>query len=263
MIFHTFGNTGNPVIVMLAGSFCPAESMELVYSRLKDDYYIIAPTYNGCYKGSKAFTSRQGEAQQICEYLKENNIFSVKMVYGQSMGCEVGVELIKQLIDCGIKVESGFFDGAPCASLSEPMRRVMLFIFRSFINALKGKTIDEAMNIGLIRMMSNKDPEALRSMVESILEIAPYLTDETVRNQVECCYTFDFPKLPSDVEHSMHFFYGKSEKAYKLSFGSVRKAYPNAVYIIKAGYGHCTYMSKNTDDYMSLMRQVMNSSDSR
>lgn len=46
MIFQTFGNSENAVIVMLVGSFCPAESLEIVYSHLKKDYYIIAPTYN-------------------------------------------------------------------------------------------------------------------------------------------------------------------------------------------------------------------------
>lgn len=86
MIFHTFGNPENPVVIMLAGSFCPAESLEIIYTDLKSDYYIIAPTYNGCYANSKAFTSRQGEAAEICTYQEqryfhcENGIWTINGV---------------------------------------------------------------------------------------------------------------------------------------------------------------------------------------
>ncbi len=257
MLFNTFGSTDNPVIIMLAGSFCPAESMELVYSRLDSDYYIIAPTYNGCYRDSSAFTSRRGEAEQICNYLKEHNITAVKMVYGQSMGSEVAIELIGQLTANAITVEHGFFDGAPCAALPKPIRRVMLSVFRGFINAVRGKTLEQTMDIPLVKILSNNNPDALKPMIEPILTVAPYMTDETVKNQVECCYTFDFPQLPDSIERNMHFFYGQSEKAYKLSYKGTKKAYPNADYIIKADYGHCTYMTKNTDDYIALLREIM------
>ncbi len=257
MLFNTFGNKNNPVIIMLAGSFCPSESLAVVYDELKRDYYIIAPTYNGCYENSKAFTSRQGEAAEICAYIQNDGIISVKMVYGTSMGSEVGMELIHQLIKSGITVECGFFDGAPMTFLPKPMRKVMFVVFRKFVNALRGKTLDETMNIGLIKMMSNKDPDALKPMIEPILSIVDYLTDETLKNQVECCYTFDFPKFAENVESNFYFFYGQSEKAYKLCYKATRKAYPKAHYIVKKGYGHCTYLVKNKEDYMEILRKIL------
>ncbi|MCD8094561.1 MAG: alpha/beta hydrolase [Ruminococcus sp.] len=257
MIFNLFGNSNNPVVIMLAGSFCPAESMELVYKELEKDYYVIAPTYNGCHENSKDFTSRRGETAEICTYIKERKIATVKMIYGQSMGCEIGLELAYQLIENGIVVENGFFDGAPCASLPKPMRRVMLSVFRNCLNAFRGKSLDETMNIRLVKIMSNKNPEALKPMIEPILIIAPYLTDKSVKNQVECCYTFDFPQFASSVEKNFHFFYGGSEKAYRLCYKGTRKSYPNADYIIKKGYGHCTYMTKNTEDYIKLLYETM------
>lgn len=257
MIFNTFGNLENPVVIMLAGSFCPSESLEIIYNDLKSDYYIVAPTYNGCHGNSKAFTSRQNEAAEICSYIKSNGISTVKMVYGQSMGSEVGFELIYQLINNGIVVEHGFFDGAPCAFLSKPMRKIMFVVFRKFINSLHGKSFEDAMNNGLIKMMSNKDPELLKPMIEPIFSIIDYLTDETLKNQVECCYTFDFPKFQKDIEIRFHFFYGKSEKAYRLCFKKTKKSYPDANYVIKKEYGHCTYLVKNTDDYMRVLRSIM------
>jgi len=47
MKFREIGDRNNPVIIMLAGSFCPASCLEYLYKELKKDYYIIAPTYNG------------------------------------------------------------------------------------------------------------------------------------------------------------------------------------------------------------------------
>lgn len=258
MIFQTFGNSENTVIVMLAGSFCPSESLETLYSQLKNDYFIIAPTYNGCSENSRAFTSRQGEATEICSYIKNSGITAVKMIYGQSMGCEIGIELMKQLLDNGILVESGFFDGAPCSFLPKPIRKIMYIVFKRFAKAFQGATLEEAMNIGLVKLLSNKDPEALKPMIESILSVSPYLTDETIRNQVECCYTFDFPRFEIEVERKLSFFYGKAEKAYRLCFKKTKKSYPNATYIVKNGYGHCTYMSKNTEEYIRLLRSTMN-----
>lgn len=105
--------------------------------------------------------------------------------------------------------------------------------------------------------MSNKDPEALKPMIEPILSIISYLTDETLKNQVECCYTFDFPQFQKNMENKFHFLYGQSEKAYKLCFKGTKKAYPDANYIVKKSYGHCTYMAKNREDYVILLCEIM------
>ena len=40
------------------------------------------------------------------------------MIYGQSRGAKIGIELYQQLLEKQITVESCFFDGAPCTKLS-------------------------------------------------------------------------------------------------------------------------------------------------
>ena len=54
----------------------------------------------------------------------------------------------------------------------------------------------------------------------------------------------------------MHFFYGGSEKAYRLCCDGVKKAYPKAQYTVVDGYGHLTYSIKETDAYIKLLRSV-------
>ena len=75
----------------------------------------------------------------------------------------------------------------------------------------------------------------------------------------ECCYTFDFPKFPENVQTRMHFLYGDSEKAYKTCQALVRKAYPNARMTVFKGYAHLTYSAKNTEKYISLIQKEMGS----
>ncbi|MBE5866725.1 MAG: alpha/beta hydrolase [Lachnospiraceae bacterium] len=94
MKFNRLANEGNPIVVMLTGSFWPEECLDYIYSRTKD-YYIIVPTYNGHYKDSKDFTTRQNEASEIKKYLQQLGIERIHMIYGQSMGTEIGMELYR------------------------------------------------------------------------------------------------------------------------------------------------------------------------
>jgi hypothetical protein len=87
MRIHTFGAESAPVVIMLPGSFCNADTMANIITRLEREFHILAVDYNGQYAGSeKSFTSRRGEAEEIIRYIQGHTISSVALVYGQSMG---------------------------------------------------------------------------------------------------------------------------------------------------------------------------------
>lgn len=53
MRIRTVGDDGNPVIVMLTGSFCQSKSLGMFVRKTeKKDYYIILLEYNGHYAHS-------------------------------------------------------------------------------------------------------------------------------------------------------------------------------------------------------------------
>ena len=241
---------------MLAGSFCPPESMESLYTILKDDFFIIAPNYNGQYEGSKDFTSRKGEASEIKQYLADCGVTCVRMIYGQSMGCEIGIELMSQLITAGIKVENSFWDGAPCIKLSKAYKALMHLTFRSMLKLLKGKSLENIMDIGVIRMFYKNDPDSARCMIEPMLTTIPYISETTIKNENECCYTFDFPSFDDEVQKSMYFFYDRDEKACRICLKHVKKAYPHANFEIVSGYAHLTYAFKNTEEYVIRLKSI-------
>lgn len=56
----------------------------------------------------------------------------------------------------------------------------------------------------------------------------------------------------------MFFFYGTDEKAYRRCFKKVKQAYPLANYTLKEGYGHLTYSIKNTNNYIEIIKKILN-----
>ncbi len=159
MVFYTFGDKANKLIIMLSGSFCNANSMEYLYCEMKDNYYIIVPEYNGHYLGT-TFTTRENESREIIDYLKGNGIETVDLIYGQSMGAEIGVELMHQLLKSGIEVKKGFFDGAPCIKLSFLYKKFMNFKFKTMINMLKDRKVDEVINWKFLKNSQMVIPKA-------------------------------------------------------------------------------------------------------
>ena len=86
MKIHTYGDDSAPVVIMLPGSFCNADTMANIINRLETEFHILAVDYNGQYAGrEKVFTSRSGEAEEIVRYLRKHAISSVALVYGQSI----------------------------------------------------------------------------------------------------------------------------------------------------------------------------------
>lgn len=258
MRFNTFGNKNNSVIIMLSGSFCPGKSMENIYDILKEKYYIIVPDYNGHYENGGTFTTRYNEAKEIKEYILNQGIETISMIYGQSMGTEIGMELLRQLKDSNIKVEKAFFDGAPYIKLPFLYKKFMYFKFKTMINMFRDKSIDEVMNWNFLKQFVGDKIKMLRPMIESMMLSIPYLTNESIKNEVECCYTFDFPKMSEEMQENICFFYGEDEKAYKTCFKGVEREYPKAKKIIKENQGHITYACEQTQEYISLINEFIN-----
>ena len=237
MKFQTLGNPNSPLIIMLTGSFCPSSGLKYLYEKLKDDYCLILPEYNGHYENS-TFTTRQNEAKEVVEYIQKQNIHTIKMIYGQSMGAEIAIELFKQLEKTNINVDYCFLDGAPCIKLPYLYKKFMHFKFNQILKMMKKKEVDQILNMKLIKKIARGNTENLRPMIEPMALIAQFLTKESVKNETECCYTFDFPSFDKETQNKMYFFYGKEEKAYKTCYSGVKKAYLQANSIFKEGYGH-------------------------
>ncbi len=119
---------------------------------------------------------------------------------------------------------------------------------------MRDKSVDEVISWKFLNKFTNGDTEALRPMIESLVEVAPYLTKESIKNETECCYTFDFPKFSEEMQKRIHFLYGSEEKAYKTCHKLVEKYYPYAKMTVYEGYVHMTYSARHTQKYLELIK---------
>lgn len=178
------------------------------------------------------------------------------MIYGQSMGAEIAIELFKQLNENQIQVDHCFLDGAPCIKLSYLYKKIMYFKFNQMLKIMKKKDINQILNMKLLKKIARGNTENLKPMIEPMAFAAQFLTKESVKNETECCYTFDFPSFDKETQDRMYFFYGKEEKAYKTCYKGVKKTYPYANFIFKEGYGHLMYSIKKTADYVESLKDI-------
>ena len=123
-------------------------------------------------------------------------------------------------------------------------------------NALRGLR-EEAMNMKFLKQFAGDKITTLRPMLEALISVTPYLTKQSIKNEVECCYTFDFPVMEKNNQDNLYFFYGTDEKAYKTCYKYVKLAYPQANYIVKNGHGHLPYSCEYTAEYAEWLRKIV------
>ena len=250
MRIHTFGQERSPVVIMLPGSFCNADTMANIIAELKGEFRILAVDYNGQYAGSeKPFTSRRGEAEEIIRYLRKQGISTVALVYGQSMGGEMGMELIAQLRMNGIGVSAAFFDGGPFLRFPRFVSKLLGNKFKTIVGNLRGKTLEEALREPTIVKFSGGKPERYSNMLGPICQNAAYMSDETLEREADACVTFDFPAMDRDFQRKLYFFYSKEESAWRFCHRRLKRAYPYAQYRLVSGYGHVGYPGEHLEVY--------------
>lgn len=110
--------------------------------------------------------------------------------------------------------------------------------------------------MGFIKQFGGSKVSSLRPMLEDLAEVCPYVSRQSIKNQVECCYTFDFPVMSEEMQKNMYFLYGAEEKAYKTCFKGVKKAYPHANYKVEDGHGHMTFSVEHTDAYVEMLKNI-------
>ena len=81
MRIHSCGVEDKPVIIMLPGSFCNADTMANIITRLKPEFHILAVDYSGQYAGSETpFTSRAARRRRLSA-IYGNKLFALSPWY--------------------------------------------------------------------------------------------------------------------------------------------------------------------------------------
>ena len=181
--------------------------------------------------------------------MREHAISSVALVYGQSMGGEMGMELISQLRKNGMAVNAAFFDGGPFLRFPKIVSKLLGNKFKAIVGNLRGKTLEEALREPTIVKFSGGKPERYGNMLGPICQNAAYMSDETLEREADACVTFDFPILDRELQKRLCFFYSREESAWRFCHRRLQKAYPHAQFRLVSGYGHVGYPGEHLKEY--------------
>jgi len=255
MLVDTVGRNTNPVIVMINGSFTTGKPfLKFADEYLSDEFYVVCPTYDGHHEGNTVFDSRQGQARKIFSWLKENFISEILLIQGLSMGAEVTLELAKQIVDDGtINVHHYFLDGGPFFDFPKLFRKFMYFKFKKIINMGKDGNTEKLMNNRMVKWMVHGDIEPYRDMMGDMP--VDVITDMTIQNETEACYTFDFPRFARDEQEKMTFSWSSDEPANK-SAKKIKECYPYAAYQSAGAMGHGGFIMRAPEKYAEVIKNL-------
>ena len=260
MIFDTLGNKSNPAIVMINGSFTSGKSLSNIAEKLADEFFMIMPTYDGHHENGGEFSTRDIQVQKMIDFLRTEDIHEIALIQGISMGAEVALDLAAAVYhEPDMNVKSCFFNGGPFFSFNIIMRKIMQRKFLGFVHDCQHGSVDEIMerfgNNKMVQWMVKGNIEPYRGMIIGMADVAPFMSDKSIRNESDACYTFDFPEIPMDEQKKYVFSWSSDEPAFK-SCKKIKKRYPYAVYKNDGKLGHGGLIMKQPDKYADVMRKL-------
>lgn len=249
MFMHTYGNKTDPAVLMLHPMGITAEKIyELIGSKFKGSYYLLLPDAGGHGEEiERDFISVDDEADKICTYLKENGIYELAMIYGESMGTGVALHMLSHN---DIKVKSLYLDGAPIARLGFVMRR----IFAPVLIWQKG-IYEKNDRKKLAEYIERWGEDINEHMRQCFIKF----TNETIRNISKVCTEGNMVDIPEELQKHTFMEWGADEDFAKLSPKTARRLYPSAHLNVRKGFNHCEYMVKENESYVRTIEKVIRS----
>lgn len=115
MTFNTFGNRGNPSLLLIPGLGVSYEIFLPLIDLLKDKYSIVAVGIDGFLIGQESkFTSVDDQAGKAIEYVREHLGGHLDVAYGLSLGGKI---LSRMLEKNEIVIDHAVMDAAPMLPL--------------------------------------------------------------------------------------------------------------------------------------------------
>lgn len=74
------------------------------------------------------------------------------------------------------------------------------------------------LNMKYLKQFVENKINTMKPLFEAVTEVSPYISSQTIKNQTECCYIFDFPQMSEKMQKNIYFYNGYDEKAYKICY---------------------------------------------
>lgn len=257
MKFTTLGNRKNPAVIFIAGMFCDANTNILFAKYFNEKYFVILPTLDGHCQDDSIYYSKEKEAEKIIAYLLNENISELSLLQGTSMGGSVALEVYRQSLS-KIKINHVFIDGGTFMKFPNFMKRFMCNKFMRFVNIAHKheghpeEATEEFMNMALMKFIGGKNVEKYRYMIDAMVPILMYLTEESIKSICETCYGNDLPRLDEEYQKQLSFFFGGKEPA-RMMRRKLMKYYPSSKFPIQKRGTHGGLQAEDPEEYSKML----------
>lgn len=245
MNMNEYGKKSQPVILMLHPMGITAKKLyEIIGSKFKGEYHLLIPDMGNHGSETKDFISAEEEAKSIYQYLVEQNIKDIHLIYGASMGAVVALNMMKY---SDIKVRSMYLDGAPIAKLGFMMAKLFgpVLVWQ--------KSIYEKNDTKNLKEFIERWGEDINT---HMAECFKNFSKESIYNIAKSCVMGCAYSIPKELQANTYMEWGKDEEFAKKSPSLVREKYPLAHVMIREGYNHCEYMMKENKRYVEFVEQL-------
>ena len=229
---HEVGTQNEKVCLLIHPSLVYWDYFEYVVPYLEDDYHVLIPSLPGYDKENPEsnFTSIEQIAAGIEQWLYENNITKVDVIYGCSMG---GSIVLKMLANQNVKIENAFIDGG-ITPYKEP------WIFTRWI-ALKDFSLMWMGKLGGIDLLEKAfaTDEYSKEDLEYVAEVFDFVSNRTLWNTFDSCNNYKMPKKMPALSTKIEYWYAENEKIErKKDFDFMNKNFPSTKFVEMKDIGH-------------------------
>ena len=197
MTFNTYGDKGNPVLLLIPGLGVSYEIFLPLINILKGRYHIVAAGIDGFLLGREsAFTSVDDQAGQIIRYVWGNLDGRLNVAYGLSLGGKILSRILERN---EIAIGHAILDAAPLLPLPkwsvDPLRYYQSFNVWTCYHWT-----------GFWKWMFHS--HYFDVLLEECRKVWPYGKGKAVRDGYKDVYTHKLESIHGD---DIHFWYGSKE----------------------------------------------------
>ena len=247
MKMHVLNKGKEKTILLIHPMLANSDCMRLcIADYMRQDVQFLMPNLNAHGDAMNMdYTSAKEEARMIYNYLIMNQIKTVELGYGASLGGVVLFELLKYP---DIIFNHIFFEGV---SFFTNAKAINLLLAKGFLKKQKKamKKPDD-----LTKEMTKSYGEELAPvMVNQLI----HASEETIRNIVHDCVFVDLPDLDKEIQEKCVFAYGDADPNLKEVKKVLPKKYPKAKLEIWKGYGHCERVARDSKAYAKMLQSII------
>lgn len=250
MDFHSFGNKENPIMLLIHGVLTPWQIWDKQIEHFSKSYYIIAVALEAHTDKPSEFISIEDEVSNLENYFANNNISTIDVVCGLSLGGAIAHILWK---NNKIKINNLILDGAPLTPCGGLLKNIMISSYKSIIS--KSQTRDKKIQESFKRDFL---PE---KYWQDYLKIADNMTTDSIKNLIT---SVSNSKLCTTVENKSNilFIHGSkgNEMLSKKSAKEMKKHYQNTTIEYCKGCTHCFYALFEPDKWIKIVQDFLNNS---